>query len=97
MHSGDFPTVRIEVQRQLRLATPLSNGFQFIPYDRITLVPNAGRDPQLKPLGTLGPTEAAFRIEVDATGLPGSVYSGEVRVRYPDGKPDEIVSVYIKL
>ncbi|BBY44196.1 hypothetical protein [Mycolicibacterium celeriflavum] len=97
VRSEKFPTVRIEVQRQLTLATPLSNGYLFIPHDRITLLPSAGRDAQLRPLGILGPTEATFEIEVDATGLPGAVYFADVAVRHPDGKADTIVPVFIKL
>ncbi|KUH99809.1 hypothetical protein [Mycobacterium sp. IS-3022] len=97
VRSEKFPTVRIEVQRQLTLATPLSNGYLFVPHDRITLLPTAGRDPQQKPLGTLGPTEVTFEIEVDATGLPGAVYFADVAVRHPDGKADTIVPVFIKL
>ncbi|OBG91795.1 MULTISPECIES: hypothetical protein [unclassified Mycobacterium] len=79
------------------MATPLSNGYHSIPDDRITFVPDAGRDSQLRPLGTLGPTEVTFQIKVDATGLPGSVYFGDVRVGYPDGKSDQIVKVFIEL
>lgn len=97
VHSQKFPTIRVEVQRHLGLATPLSNGYHSIPDDRITFVPDAGRDSQLRPLGTLGPTEVTFQIKVDATGLPGSVYFGDVRVGYPDGKSDQIVKVFIEL
>lgn len=97
VHSQEFPTVRVELPRQLTLAVPLSNGYLFIPHDRITLLPSAGRDSQLKPLGTLGPTDVTFRIEVDATGLPGAVYFGEVRVRSSDGKTDTTVPVHIEL
>ncbi|OBB36529.1 hypothetical protein [Mycobacterium sp. 852002-51961_SCH5331710] len=97
VHSQKFPTVRVEVQRHLGLATPLSNGYLSIPDDRITFLPDAGRDSQLRPLGTLGPNEVAFQIEVNAAGLPGSVYFGDVRVGYPDGKSDQIVKVFIEL
>ncbi len=97
VHSQKFPTVRVEVQRQLALASPLSNGYHSIPDDRITLLPDAGRDSQHRPLGTLGPTEVTFQIMVDAAGLPGSVYFGDVRVGYPDGKSDQIVKVFIEL
>lgn len=97
VHSQKFPTIRLEVQRHLALATPLSNGYHAIPDDRITFLPDAGRDSQLRPLGVLGPTEVTFQIKVDATGLPGSVYFGDVRVSYSDGKGDQIVKVFIEL
>lgn len=97
VRSDKFPTKRVGVQRQLTLETPLSNGYLFIPHDRITLQPSAGRDPQHKPLGALGPTDVTFHIAVDATALPGSVYFGDVRVHYSDGTADEIVPVFVEL
>ncbi|MGE2718482.1 hypothetical protein [Mycolicibacterium celeriflavum] len=97
VESDDFATERVDVHRQLTLDTPLSNGYHSVPHDRITLLPNAGRDPQSKPLGALKPTAKTFRISVDATGLPGSVYFADVRVSSSDGKPDKIVKVFIEL
>lgn len=97
VHSDQFPTRRIETQRQLTLEKPLSTGYLTIPPERVTLQPFTGRDPQHSPLGVLGPTENTFHLELDATGLPGAVYQGTVRVRALNGSSDELVEVFIEL
>jgi hypothetical protein len=97
VRSDPFPTTHTATQRQLTLETPLSTGYLFIPPERITFTPSAGRDPQQKPIGLLNPGESSFRIEVDATSVPGAVYFSTVRVRSADGSVDEPVGVFIEL
>jgi hypothetical protein len=85
------------VPRRLKFDQRLTNGYLVIPNDRVTLKPDAGRDPQLGALGQLRAGETTFRIEVDATGLPGNVYSGIVGAQTSDGSTVESVRVEIEL
>lgn len=97
VHSKEIATQRIPKDRQITLETPLTNGYLEIPHDRITLQPSGGRDPQLRPIGALKQNQVTFHIDVDATGIPGAVYFGTVRVGALDGSSEEMVRVTIEL
>lgn len=90
-----FP--RTDKQRLVTLETPLSTGVVFVPPERVSLLPPNGRDDQKRPIAALAPGDEVIQIEVDATGLPGAVYRGTLRVRAADGSSDVSTQVHVEL
>lgn len=92
-----YASFKIAIERQVTFDGPLSSGYLFIPPDRISFLPTAGRDPQHRPVGLLHRNEATFQVEVDATDLPSAVYAGTVLVDATEKSEQESVQVFIEL
>jgi hypothetical protein len=87
------------IPRSLKLSSPFVRigTSEYVPVDRITFAPGAGRDDAGQPLGMLSVGQDRFCVHIDSANLPSGIYGGEVTVVGPTshaGKAGTIIGVF---